>query len=295
MRCGDPPADCNVQVRDQRTAGMFGWVGEYDGAFAGGRVLEYMTADRGRRSGMGGRLRTRHDALFRRTGCILSNSMSFTSRDVKSNGKVTVVVTRKYEQRLRADAAEQTRQNILDAVYKQLRKSPSHAVSVEQVARMAKVSRSTVYLIFGSRAGLFDALCTDLWWHRSGFQQVVDAVAHPDAREHLREGIDALVRVYAAHRDVFRALFSMAQLDADAVGGAITRMEAQRAGGMAPAAQRLADQGILRPDVTVDQAADVIWLVASFDSFDQLYTGRSLAADDVARVLITIAERSLCR
>jgi hypothetical protein len=35
--------------------------------------------------------------------------------------------------------------------------------------------------------------------------------------------------------------------------------------------------------------------LASFDSFDQLYTGRNLTADDVSRTLITTAERSLCR
>ena len=208
---------------------------------------------------------------------------------------MTAVATRKYEQRLRAEAAEETRRSILDAVYDRLRRAPSTPVSVEQVARTAGVSRSTVYLVFGSRAGLFDALTTDLWWHRAGFQAVVDAVEHPDAREHLRGGIDAGVRVFAAHRDVFRALFSMAQLDADAVGGAIARIEENRAGGMAHLAQRLAEQEVLRPEVTVDEAADLLWLLASFDSFDQLYTGRNLPVDDVSRTLIAAAERSLCR
>ena len=52
--------------------------------------------------------------------------------------------TRKYEQRLRADSAEQTRRTVLDAVYEQLRIAPSRPVSVEQVARAAGVSRSTV-------------------------------------------------------------------------------------------------------------------------------------------------------
>jgi AcrR family transcriptional regulator len=205
------------------------------------------------------------------------------------------VATRKYEQRLRAEGAEETRRSILDAVYEQLRQAPSRPVSIEQIARVAGVSRSTVYLIFGSRTGLFDALSTDLWWHRAGFQAVVDAVAHPDAREHLRGGIDAGVRVFAAHRDVFRTLFSMAQLDADAVGGAIARIEENRAGGMAHLARRLGEQEILRPDVTVDDAADLLWLLTSFDSFDQLHTGRNLPVDAVSRTLITTAERSLCQ
>jgi len=95
--------------------------------------------------------------------------------------------------------------------------------------------------------------------------------------------------------DVFRALFSMAELDADAVGGAIARIEHRRAGGMAWLAQRLAEQNVLRPDVTADEAADLLWLMASFDSFDALFTGRNLAVDDVARLLAATAERTLCR
>jgi hypothetical protein len=60
-------------------------------------------------------------------------------------------------------------------------------------------------------------------------------------------------------------------------------------------ARRLAEQDILRPEVTVEEAANLLWLLASFDSFDQLYTGRGLPVDEVARALITTAERSLCR
>lgn len=205
------------------------------------------------------------------------------------------MATRKYEQRLRAEAAEETRRGILDAVYHQLHTAPARPVSVEQVARTAGVSRSTVYLIFGSRAGLFDALTTDLWWHRAGFARVVEAVESPDARQHLRAGIDAGVRVFAAHRDVFRALFSMAELDADAVGGAIARIEENRAGGMAHLADRLAEQEVLRPEVTPERAADLLWLLTSFDGFDQLYTGRGRRADEVSRTLVEAAERSLCR
>lgn len=202
---------------------------------------------------------------------------------------------RKYEQRLRADGAEQTRRTVLDAVYEQLREAPSKPVSVEQVARSAGVSRSTVYLIFGSRAGLFEALTTDLWWNRAGFQQVVDAVEHPDAREHLRGGLAAGVRMFAAHRDVFRALFSMAQLDPDAVGGAMAVLEKDRAGGVAHLAARLAGQRVLRPGVTVGRAADLLWLLTGFDTFDQLFTGRNLPVEDVVRTLTDTAERSLCR
>jgi AcrR family transcriptional regulator len=167
---------------------------------------------------------------------------------------MTVMATRKYEQRLRADAAAETRCRILDAVYQWLREAPSEPASIDRIARMARVARPTVYQVFGSRAGLFEAVGADLL-ERGGFGRMLQAAAHPDAREALRGGIRGVVEMYAAHRDVLRVLSSMALLD----------------------------------------AADLLWLLTSFDSFDLLYTGRDLSSEETATTLITTAERSLCR
>jgi len=68
------------------------------------------------------------------------------------------VTTRKYEQRLRAEGAEETRRRILDALSERLCEAPSEPVNLEEVARMAGVVRPTIYAVFGSRAGLFSAL-----------------------------------------------------------------------------------------------------------------------------------------
>src|SRR5829696_5054270 len=103
-------------------------------------------------------------------------------------GRIAPMPTRKYEQGLRAEAAEETRRRILDALYARLSEQPSEPVSVDQIARLARVARSTVYLVFGSRAGLFDALAAELF--RTGeFARVEAAVAEPDAREHMRGGV----------------------------------------------------------------------------------------------------------
>jgi hypothetical protein len=122
---------------------------------------------------------------------------------------------------------------------------------------------------------------------------VLRAVAHPDAREHLRGGIRGAMRAFAVDRDVYRVLFSTAMLDPEATGGAIQRMEGRRAGGMAYLAQRLAEQGRLRTGVTVERATDLLWVLTSFDSFDLLHTGRGLTIDEIADVLTEAAERSL--
>ncbi len=120
-------------------------------------------------------------------------------------------------------------------------------------------------------------------------------MAHPDAREHLRGGLLAGARLFAAVRDVAVPLFSMSALDPDSVGGAIDRLESRRWGGMEHLARRLAEQGQLRSDVTVEEAADVLWVLASFPAFDALYTGRGMPAEEVARILAATAERTLCR
>jgi AcrR family transcriptional regulator len=203
------------------------------------------------------------------------------------------VTTRRYEQRLRASAAEETRLRILDATRERIRAAPSEPVSVERVAEDAGVARSTIYLIFGSRAGLFEALGRYLL-ERAGFDRIVTAFALPDAREALRESLRASVEVYADERDVARALTSMAQVNPDAIGGAFDVIDRGRKEGMLHLATRLQEQGQLRPGLTPQEAADYLWLITGFDAFDQLYTARGLDRAIVAERLITLAERTIC-
>jgi AcrR family transcriptional regulator len=204
------------------------------------------------------------------------------------------VATRKYQQRLRADAAEQTRRRILDTVADLLREAPTEPLSVEKIAQRAAVARSTIYVAFGSRAGLLDAFAEDLW-ARTGLAELTAAVAAPDAREHLRGGIRAASRMLAADIEIYRVLHAMGRLDPDSVGGAVDKMDEERRGGMRYLAKRLKEDGVLRHDVTQAQAADLLWMLTSFEAFDMLHTDRGMSVDRAAEVIATTAERALCR
>lgn len=199
---------------------------------------------------------------------------------------------RRYEQRVRADSAAETRERILDALYERLRESPADPVSVDEIARIARVARSTVYLVFGSRSGLFDAL-TERLLEGAGNERIEEAVRHEDARETLRGGLTGGVQMYAAHHDVFRVLYSTAKLDPDGAGRALAASERRRRASMDWLAGRLAEQGALRPDLTREQAADVVWILASFDSYDLLTTGRGLSPEATADTLVRTAEHAL--
>ena len=205
-----------------------------------------------------------------------------------------LVAKRRYEQRERAEAAERTRRRILDAVIERLRKAPAEPVSIDHIAEMAGVARSTVYAIFGSRAGLFDGVAADVL-EREDYERLLEAKHEPDAREHMRAGFRSGTDMLAADRDIVRALFSMAQLDEGAVGDAVRKREENRAAGMARLAGRLVEQDLLRPDVSAEDAERILWVLTSFDSFDLLYTGRGMSSEAVADLLFATAERALLR
>jgi hypothetical protein len=87
----------------------------------------------------------------------------------------------------------------------------------------------------------------------------------------------------------------MAQLDERAVGDAVRKREESRSAGMARLAGRLAEQNLLRPDVSVEDAEQILWVLTSFESFDLLYTGRGLPTETVADLLFATAERGLLK
>ena len=200
--------------------------------------------------------------------------------------------TRPYEQRARAEEAERTRMRIIEAVFAHLREAPAERVVIDRIAREAGVARSTVYAIFGSRSGLFDAVGRELV-ARSGYERLVDAKHQRDARDHLRAGFRAACEMLAANRDIFRALRSMAQLDEAAVGGVVRRMDEERAAGMARLVGRLAEQGVLRKGLSAEDTEHILMMLSSFESFDALYTLRGLSLDRVVDLLIETAERTL--
>ena len=200
---------------------------------------------------------------------------------------------RQYVQRVRAEAADATRRRILDAARATLERGPGGALRVEEVARTAGVSRSTVYVLYGSRAGLFDALARHLRLE-AGFDDLIREFRRPDALEAMRGAQRAAVRMYAKMPELARGLFTMAAADPDAVA-AVRAVEDGRRPGQAEIARRLAAQGYLRDGVGIDEATDILTVITSFQAFDELFSGSGLPAEVVADRLVAMAERSICR
>ncbi len=196
---------------------------------------------------------------------------------------------RPYVQRARAESADRTRRQVLDAARQAVLAEGRLEFSVGDVAASAKVARSTIYTTFGSRTGLLAALADDAL-HSAGLGDVIAEYRQPVIA--LERSLRASCRMYAADHRVFARLLMLREIDPDAAEP-LARSQGDRAFGMADLAGRLAAQGRLRDGVTPEHAADVLWVLTGFWTFDELFSGRGLDADASADVLLAMARSSV--
>src|ERR1051326_4325815 len=162
-------------------------------------------------------------------------------------------MARTYRMKARAESAAETRRRVIEGARAAIVEGPTPSLSMADVAARAGVARSTLYDTFGSRGGLVGAVMVDLSL-RAGFERVLELFNLPDAAEGIRQALPAGVRMIGSDYELQRRVGVLAQLDPD-VRAALEISARHRAGGMRYQAGRLAEQGRLRPGVTIDEAA----------------------------------------
>ena len=200
---------------------------------------------------------------------------------------------RSYQQKARAESAADTRRRIIEVTRELLARAPLENVSLPEIASRSDVARSTVYTIFGSREGLMVAVAEDLL-ERGGFARIGQALRGPDVVRAFEISMAVAMELYSQEEPVGQALLSLAAVDRDA-SSAAARLNFGRAQGMRRLAERMHEQGVLRDDVTVDEAADVLWVVTSFETYAQLRRARNLTPTLVGERLMAMTRRTLYR
>jgi AcrR family transcriptional regulator len=200
---------------------------------------------------------------------------------------------RPYTQRLRAASSTATRRRIVDAAREVLTAQPLRSFNVSEVAEQARVVRSTIYAMFGSRQGLLRAVVDDDMNARGGWDRMREAYRHPDALVAVTRNLEEGARMIGSGHGVALAITALAAVDPDAVALA-AELDALRLRGLRDLVRRLAEQGTLRPGLDQERAVDVLWILSSWGTYDQLATGRGLDPDAVAVRLVDIAVRTLC-
>jgi AcrR family transcriptional regulator len=200
---------------------------------------------------------------------------------------------RSYHQRLRAESSAQTRQRILEAAREALGAQPRRGFNISEIAEQARVVRSTIYTVFGSREGLLRAVAQDMA-ERGGWQRMREAFRHPDALVAITRNIEEGTSMAASEHAVALGISSLATVDPDAAAVA-AEMDEARLRGLHSLAGRLDEQGYLRPGIDHEQAVDILFVLTSWNTFDQLHTGRGLDQPAIAQRLTTMFRRTLCR
>ncbi|MDI2132836.1 TetR/AcrR family transcriptional regulator [Yinghuangia seranimata] len=183
---------------------------------------------------------------------------------------------RKYESERRAAAVGETRQRVLAAARGLLAGPAATPISVDAVARAADVSRQTVYNLFGSKAGLLEALFDHLF--ASAGTDFSPAFTAPDPATALAHFADAFCRFWESDRTVIRHVRAMGALDPD-LGRMIATRDALRRAVLARVLERF--------DAAADDQLDVIWQLTSFETYDALAADRT--PETTAHLIATAA------
>lgn len=162
-----------------------------------------------------------------------------------------------------------TRERILQAAWNMLEADAASAVPMADIARAAGISRQALYLHFPTRAELLIATT-----------RYIDEVNTIDARlaasrtaatgiDRLDAFIEAWGNYIPSINGVAKALIAMQETDEAARQAWDDRMQAVRHGCRA-AIRALKADGMLSPDHSPKQAADILWTLLSVPNWQQL-------------------------
>jgi AcrR family transcriptional regulator len=190
-----------------------------------------------------------------------------------------VAVKRRYESVHRQQQARLTRRAILDAAAALFFDPGYAATPLTAIAAKSGVAIQTVYKIFGSKKALLSALVDvtvagdDEPAPLAARPFVADIRALTEARDKLARYAVHLAETHARQTQIMLALAGAATADPDAA--AIWRKNLdERRHAMTMFAAELASTGQLRPDHTVETAADVLWLAMDVRNYDWLVRER---------------------
>lgn len=207
-------------------------------------------------------------------------------------------VKRSYDNSARRQHSDDTRARILDAAADLIAAQGYRATTVTALARAADVHVDTVYALVGRKPEVVRALI------ERAVSGTADAVP-PDERDYviaMRAESDpaAKLAIYAGAvrrinerlAPLLVALRDAAATDPDALS-VFDEINERRARNMRALVRDLGPTGTLRAGLSVDRAADVVWVSAGADVFLNLTVGRGWSIAAYERWLADTLQRTL--
>ena len=208
------------------------------------------------------------------------------------------VKRRRYHSARRQAQAAQTRRAILDAARVLFVERGYAATTMAAIAERAEVSLETVYAAVGAKPTLMRLLIETAI---SGGDEPVDAeerdyvraiLAEPDAAAKLAIYAGAVRRIQARMAPLYRVLQAAAPAHPE-LGALWAEIAERRARNMRAFAANLAETGQLRAGVSVEEAADVSWVLNSSELYALLVYDRGWEPERFERWLADAWRRLL--
>jgi AcrR family transcriptional regulator len=200
---------------------------------------------------------------------------------------------RGYHSPTRDARAAATRRRVLDSATHRFVRDGYRTATVEAIAADAGVSAKTVYQLFGSKAGLLKQVMDVAFVaddepipivDRAGPQQVK---AEPDQRHQIQLAARGTAELLERIRPMDDVLTDAAAADPDAAALREDIELRQRREAMRVLAGWLGATGPLRDGMSVDRAADVLWVLTSPEVHRLFRRSCGWSAEDYAGWLTT--------
>lgn len=196
---------------------------------------------------------------------------------------------RNYVSPVRASAAAETRERIIAAGAKLLRKNASIAnFSLDVVAKAAGVTRLTVYNQFGSRRGLLEAVFDHIA-REGGLFELADVMTMADPRAAL-DRVVATFCTFWSHDPAIGGLNQAVATDPE-FGDSLVERNERRRELLTALVSRIAEKPAAKR--TVRDAVDLIFALTSYSTFAALSPQRS--TEEVCRLLQTACHAAVDR
>lgn len=175
---------------------------------------------------------------------------------------------------VRERQADDTRRRIVEATKKLLQSEGYAGMTIEAIAKRAKVSAQSVYAIFKSKTGILLELLDDSAFGPDYDDLVQRAMSTADPEARLRFAARIARQIHQAQSTTFDLLRG-----AGVVAPELAKLEHQREGLRYQRQERmitsLAEAKRLRPELDPSAARDILWMLTGRDVYRMLVRERS--------------------
>jgi AcrR family transcriptional regulator len=189
------------------------------------------------------------------------------------NAPLSSTGKRPYHSRVRQRQAEETHQRILDAARELLLSKGYASTTLEMIAELAEVSPKTISAVFGSKRGILAELINPAAFGKHFQQLRGDMLATSDPQQRLALVAKMTRQAYESFIPAFELLRT-----ASAVAPELTELsrqiEMRRRTNQADVIAFLDKLGMLRCNLSLDEAVDILWSLTSYDLYHLLVIER---------------------